>query len=57
MFVKLYAAIQSRLAESHNEKGAVSVEYVLLVAAIAAAIIAGTLILGPKITAKLGSLL
>lgn len=57
MLLSLYTALQTRLATARSEDGAVSVEYVLLVAAIAAAIIAGVAILGPKITSKLGALL
>lgn len=45
------------IIQAAPERGAVSVEYVLLVAAIAAAIIAGVAILGPKITSALGALL
>lgn len=57
MMQKLGIALKNRFAAVTGQVGAVSVEYVLLVAAVAAAIIAGTLILGPKITSGLSNLL
>ena len=49
MFLSLYTALQTRLADLRNEDGATAVEYGLIVALIAAIIVATVATLGTDI--------
>lgn len=51
MFLSLYTNLQTRMAELRNEDGATAVEYGLLVALIAAAIVATVILLRNDIIA------
>ena len=57
MFVSALTKVQARLNSLRAEDGATAVEYGILVAAIAVAVTAGALVLGPLITSKLSGIL